>query len=52
MKELLIHATTTWIYLTCIMVSERNQASKGPYCMIPFMDILDKTKLQVQKTDQ
>ena len=35
-SKILIH-DTTWMNLQDIMLSERIQAPKGTFCMIPFM---------------
>ena len=47
-NEVLIHVTT-WISLENIMLSERSQAKKATYCMIPFIwNVQDR---QIHKTE-
>ena len=36
-KDILTHATTPWMNLEDIMLSEISQSQKDIYCMIPFI---------------
>ena len=49
-NEALIHATT-WVNLESIMLKERSQTQKTPYCMISFIWHAQKRTLLRQKTD-
>ena len=40
-KEILTHATTTWMNPEDIMLSEISQSQKDKYYMIPFMRFLE-----------
>ena len=47
-EKLLIH-TTTWLDLQGIMLNEKCQSHKVPYCMILFTKHFEVTKLQDEK---